>query len=259
MPTAHNGDIALQYAVHGEGETIVCCGEAGLGAWQWSYLTTPLAREYETIVWDYRGTGRSDAPGGPYAVADLVGDLDAVVGNHGTRSVHLVGAGLGGMVAVEYARRHSHVDTVTLFGTPISGADVDRDALERLRAPRDDPDALRQSLRVAFTPETVDTYPEAIDQIVGWRREDDADSTGWDGQIAAIVDAEITDRYEVTTPALVFHGVEDRIVEPSAGKQLAAELPRGEYRAVESGHCCHVEEPQAIVDELLAWLDTQRE
>jgi pimeloyl-ACP methyl ester carboxylesterase len=258
MPTAHNGDIALRYAVHGDGPTIVCCPAAGLGAWQWSYLTTPLAREYEIVTWDYRGTGRSDAPGGPYTVADLVADLEAVLADHGARSVHLVGAGLGGVVAIEYARRAGRVATLTLLGTPISGADVDAAALERLRAPRDDADALRASLQAGLSSGTVESYPEEIDRIVGWRREDDAAQEGWDGQTAAMLGADLVDLYEVTTPALVFQGVEDAIVDPGTGERLANELPRGEYRAVESGHLVHVEEPQAVADELLSWLDSQR-
>lgn len=259
MPTAHNGDVALRLALAGEGEPIVCCGVAGLGAWQWSYLTTPLAREHEVLVFDYRGTGDSDAPSGEYTVADLVGDLDAVCSEHGAQSIHLVGAGLGGCVAVEYARRAGRVETLTLLGTPISGTDVDREALERLRAPRDDADALRESLRAGLSPGTIDVYPEEIDRIVGWRREDDAESTGWDGQIAAMLAADLDDLYEVTTPALVFQGVDDRIVDPSTGQRLANELPRGEYRPVESGHLVHVEEPQVVADELLSWLADQRE
>lgn len=259
MPTAHNGDVALHYATAGDGEPIVCCGAAGLGAWQWSYLTTPLAREHEVVVWDYRGTGDSDAPGGEYTVEDLVGDLDAVCSEHGARSIHLLGAGLGGMVAVEYARRSGRVESLGLVGTPISGANVDRDALERLRAPRDDSDALRASLGAGLTPETIDAYPEEIDRIVGWRREDDASQVGWDGQVAAMLAGDLDDLYEVTTPALVFQGVADRIVDPGTGERLANELPRGEYRPVESGHLVHVEEPQVVADELLSWLDAQRE
>lgn len=258
MPTAHNGSVEIEYAVHGDGPTVVCCGTAGLGAWQWSYLTTPLAHEHEVVVFDYRGTGESDAPDGPYTVADLTADLDAVLSDHGARSVHLVGAGLGGVVAVEYARRAGRVESIGLVGTPTDPSDVDFDALDRLRAPRDDPDALERSLSVAFAPGTVEAHPDEIGRIVEWREADDAGSTGWDGQLAAMREAELTDLYEVTTPALVFHGVEDTIVDPESGVRLAEQLPRGEHRAVESGHLVHVEQPQVVADELLAWLDEQR-
>ena len=257
MPTAHNGSIDVEYVVHGNGPTVVCCGVAGLGAWQWSYLTGALAREHEVVVFDYRGTGRSDVPDGPYTVADLVADLDAVVTDHGTRTTHLLGAGLGGIVAVEYARRAGRVETLGLLGTPTSPSDVDFDSLERLRAPRDDPAALEASLDVAFAPGTIESHPDEIDRIAEWRRTDDAGPAGWDGQLAAMRGAELTDLYEVTTPALVFQGVDDAIVDPEVGPRLAEQLPRGEYREVESGHLVGVEQPQAVADELLAWLDRE--
>jgi len=259
MPTAHNSSIDIEYAVHGEGPTVVCCGVAGLGAWQWSYLTTPLAREYEVVIFDYRGTGHSDTPSGSYTIDDLTSDLDAVLSDHGARSAHLLGAGLGGVVAVEYARRAGRADSIGLIGTPTSPADISFDALEQLRAPLDDPEALEQSLSVAFAPGAVDAHPGEIDRIVDWRGEDDAGPGGWDGQLSAMQAAELTDLYEVTTPALVFQGVKDRIVDPDAGSRLAEQLPRGEHRAVESGHLAHVEQPRAVADELIAWLDGQRD
>ena len=255
MPTATNGGVDLHYAVKGEGPTLVFCGEAGLGAWLWSYQLGGLPENVETLVWDYRGTGESDAPGGTYDVETLVADLDAVLSDHGARSVHLVGAGLGGAVAIEYARQSGRVKTLTLFGTPTGPEDIDESALDRLWAPREDSEALRESLRVAFAPGVVDSHGEEMDRIVGWRREDDADRTGWEGQRAALLGWELTEPYEVTTPARVFHGVEDAIVDPGAGETLAEALPRGEYTAVEGGHCCFVESAQAVTDELLALLE----
>jgi len=257
MPTVTNAGIDIRYETQGSGPTVVFCNDAGLGAWEWSYLLGSLSGTVETLVWDYRGTGASDTPAGPYSVADLVGDLEAVLTDHGARSVHLVGAGLGGYVAAEYARESGRSETLTLFGTPHSPADIDREALDRLWASGDDSAAIRESLRVAFAPETVTEHPEEMDRIVGWRRDDDAGATGWDGQRAAFLDHELTALYEMTTPTTVYHGVEDRIVDSGAGQRLAEELPRGEYRAVEGGHCCFVESAGAVADALVGTLTDQ--
>jgi len=241
MPTVTNAGIDIRYEAQGSGPTVVFCNDAGLGAWEWSYLLGSLPGTVETLVWDYRGTGASDTPAGPYSVADLVGDLETVLADHGARSVHLAGAGLGGYVAVEYARESSRPETLTLFGTPHSPADIDLEALDRLWASGDDSAAVRESLRVAFTPETVTEHPEEMDRIVGWRRDDDAGAIGWDGQRAAFLDHELT-------------ALEDRIVDSGAGERLAGELPRGEYRAVAGGHCCFVESAGAVADALVGTL-----
>ena len=155
MPTTSNSGVTLHYETTGDGPTVVFVNDAGYGAWLWGWHHDAVAGPYEALVWDLRGTGESDAPAGPYDVATLAADLEAVLGDHGVRSAHLVGAGLGGMVALEHAREYARAGTLTLLGTTADGSQVDRDALDALAAPLDDPDALWDSLRGAFAPGVV--------------------------------------------------------------------------------------------------------
>lgn len=257
MPTATNDGVELYYDTAGneQSPTIAFVNPVGYGAWCWSWLADALVGPVETLVWDLRGTGRSDAPDGPYDVATLAADLEAVLADDESRTVHLVGAGLGGMVALEHAREYSRAGTVTLLGTTADGSRVDRDALDALAAPLDDTDALRESLRGAFSPGVVDEHPDAVDRIVEWRRDDDADPDGWDAQAAAMTAFDASDAlYEVTTPALVCHGRADAIVPFEAGRELADGLPRGEFEAIDAGHLVAAEEPAAIEDALTAFL-----
>lgn len=256
MPTVERDGATLRYATEGEGPTVVCCNDAGLGVWEWSYLLGALPGTVETLVWEYRGTGDSTAPDGAYGVPEMVADLDAVLGDHGARSVHLVGAGLGGQVAVEYARRHGRPETLALFGTPVEPADVDDAPLDRLRSAGDDPEALTDSMDALLSADAL-AHESEVARMVAWRREDDAGSAGWDAQAEALRSHTVADPYEVTTPALVCHGVEDTLVDPAAGERLAADLPRGEHQPVEGGHCCFVESAGAVADELVAWIMDQ--
>jgi pimeloyl-ACP methyl ester carboxylesterase len=255
MPTATNGDVDLYYETAGSGPTVAFVEPAGYGAWCWSWLVDTLAGPFETLVWDLRGTGRSDAPSGPYDVATLTADLETVLADHGTRTAHLVGAGLGGMIALRHARDHGRVATLALLGTAADGSRVDAEALAALQAPRDDPDALRDSLRGAFSPGVVEEHPEAVDRIVGWRAGDDAGPDGWDAQIEAMIDFGMGDRYEVTTPALVVHGRDDAVVPVAAGRDLADDLPRGRFEGVDAGHLVAAEEPTVVADALAGHLD----
>jgi pimeloyl-ACP methyl ester carboxylesterase len=259
MPTVQNRGVELYYDVAGDGETVAFVNDVGYGAWLWGWQHAALAGPYETLTWDLRGTGRSDAPAGPYDVRALAADLEAVLKDHAVADVHLVGAGLGGMVALAYARRYSRAETLTLFGTAASGDAVDDDSLDSLFAPRDDPAALRSSLAGAFAAD-LDAYPEVVDDVVSWRAEGDADRQGWEAQAAAMCGFDATGwLYEVTQPARVFHGVADAVVPANAGERLAEDLPRGEYVAVEGGHLCFVEEAAAVNDALVGFLDEQTE
>jgi len=258
MPTVDSDGVTLRYAVRGDGmreaDPIVFVNDVGFGTWYWSYLLSAVAGPSRTVVWDLRGTGDSETPEGPYALETLVDDLERVVDAIDGRRVTLVGAGLGGAIALEYARRHEHVSSLVLLGTA-EGEAVDADALASLSAPLDEPEALKRSLRAGFTPGTIESHPAEIDRIVEWRARDDADPAGSGAQRAAWLDADLPDRYEITTPALVASGGDDRIVDSAATARLAADLPRGEHRRIEGGHLFPVSQSQVVADELLAWLD----
>lgn len=256
MTSVEHGEISLRYTVDGTGPPVVFVNDAGFGAWLWGYLQPAVAGPYRTVVWDLRGTGDSDAHDGPYSLDTLVGDLEAVVSAIDGRRVHLVGAGLGGVIALEYARRHDHVASMALLATAEGGA-VDAEALADLAVPTDDSDALVDSLQVAFAPGVPEDHPAEIERIAAWRARDDAAPEGWAAQRRAWLDAPLPDRHEITTPTLVMSGDADRIVDPAATAELAADLPGGRHRQIDGGHLFPVSESRLVADELLAWLDEQ--
>jgi len=249
---ADNGGVSLYYETEGEGEPVVFVNDVGYGAWLWGWQHAALAGPYETVVWDLRGTGRSDAPEGPYVVSTLAADLEAVLADAGVGSAHLVGAGLGGMVALAYAHRYGRARSLVLLGTAADGDRV-TDRLAELRADPADPAALRTSLGAAFAADLA-ASPDVVDDIVEWRAADDAAPAAWDAQAAAMRAFEAPPLFAVTKPALVLHGAEDVVVPPAAGESLARALPRGSYRAVPGGHLCFVEESAAVTDALTAFL-----
>ncbi len=256
MPTASNESVSLYYDRAGEGEPVVFVPEAGLGGWLWGWQHAAVAGPHEAVVWDLRGTGRSDAPPGPYDLETLVADLEAVLADCGITNAHLVGCGLGGAIALEAARTSSRVATLSLFGTAPRGEAFD---LEPLFAPPDDRDALDASLEAALSTDFLESQPEVREGIVDWRADGDADRAGWAAQVAALEGFDATDRLvEVTQPTRVIHGGADGLVSPAAGRELARGLPRGEFRALEdAGHLCFVERSRTVNDRLLGFLEAQ--
>ncbi len=255
VPTVTTDDgVTLNYELDGEGETVAFVNEAGLGAWLWGWQHAALTGPYETLVWDMRGTGASDAPPGPYAIGRLTDDLEAVLADAAVPSVHLVGAGLGGMVALTYAKRYNRVDSLVLADTAASGDAVDAAALESLFAPLDDETALHASLEGAFSGDFFHDRPEMVERIVAWRTADDAGPDAREAQATAMLDFEMGDLYEITLPALVLHGDDDPVVPRIAGEQLAADLPRGEFEPAAGRHLPFVEHARAVNDRLFDFL-----
>jgi 3-oxoadipate enol-lactonase len=256
VPTTTTDDgVALYYETDGSGETVAFVGEAGLGAWQWSWQHGAVAGPYRSLVWDLRGTGRSDTPADPYDVDRLARDLETVLSDAGVQTTHLVGVGLGGMVALRYAREFTRAETLTLCNTAAAGAEIEYPTLHDLCEPRADPAELKSSLSVAFSEDFRAANPDLLDRICTWRQEEDADSDGFDAQVSAMEGFKAGPLYELTLPTLVCHGLEDPVIDAAVGRKLAEDLPRGSFQAVEGRHLCFVEYSRAVTDRMLTFID----
>ncbi len=258
MPTADNNGVSLYYDTAGSGEPVAFIAETGLGGWSWGWQHAALAGPYECLVWDLRGTGRSDTPPGPYSLETLVADFETVLADAGIRSAHVVGTGLGAAVALSAARTTNRVKTLTLFSCGPAGEDFD---LKPLFAPPADREALRSSLESGFSEEFQEAQPDVLTGIVDWRADGDATREGWEAQRAALEGFDASDwAYEVTQPALVFHGTADTVVTPKAGRKLADGLPRGTFEPLEgAGHLASIEHSRVVNDRLVATLESAAE
>ena len=254
--------VELYYETAGEGPPVAFVGDAGLGAWQWGWQHRAVAGSFEVLVYDHRGVGRStgDDADVDQSVPTLAADLRAVLGAAGVGRPHLVGAGLGGLVALAYARRHG-ARSLALLGVTPGGRHAKAElppAGERptpCAAPAD-VDAVRSSLAALLSPGFRETQPDVVDGIVEWRRDEDAPVGVCERQRAAMDAHATADLHEVTVPALVVHGEADRLVPAADGRLLAGSLPRGEYVGHDgAGHLVGVERSRPVNDRLVAHLE----
>ncbi len=260
MPFADHDGVSLYYETDGSAkhDTVAFIGDVAYGAWQWGWQHAAVAGPFESLVWDHRGTGKtnvpdgSDASDGSYSVAEMAGDLDAVLAHHGVRKAHLVGAGLGGMVALHYAKGFSRAKTLTLIGTAAAGSQLAPGMRDELLAEKT-ADALHESLRPVVSEEA---FAAGVEDVVEWRLTDDAALPAQRAQFAALEGFDVSEKlYEITTPALVCHGTDDRVIPIEAGSKLADGLPRGELQTFEDApHLVHVEHSKAVNDALLTFL-----
>lgn len=267
MPTAKNDGVEIYYDTAGEGLSedadtpVVFLGDAGYGAWMWGWQHAALAGPHEVLTYDTRGTGRSDAAK-PYSIETLAADLEAVLADFNTRKAHLVGVGLGGMVALRYALDYSRARRLALFGTSPGGPrakPTSPELREKLAADPADRDSLRTSLEPVASEELLESE-ELIEQIVDWRAAEDASNSVQQAHFDAMDDFDVSDNlYEITVPALVGHGTDDRVVPVENGRLLAEQLPRGEFQAFDGEHFCFVERSKAVNDALAGFLDPERD
>src|SRR5262245_4719204 len=112
--------VELRYALDGpeDGPVLVLGSALGTTRAMWQPQVAALAKHFRVVRYDHRGHGRSPVPEGPYSIADLGGDLLALLDKLDLHRVHLGGLSLGGMVAMWVAAHApSRVDRLVLICT----------------------------------------------------------------------------------------------------------------------------------------------
>ena len=92
MPTAKVGDINMYYEVHGEGEPLVMIPGGGGGVQSMLPRIKAFTQEYQVVVFDGRGIGRSDASDAPYSIEMLADDLAGLLDAISIERAHVYGA-----------------------------------------------------------------------------------------------------------------------------------------------------------------------
>jgi pimeloyl-ACP methyl ester carboxylesterase len=256
VQTVTTDGTTIAYETHGDAErpAVAFVGDAGFGPWTWGWQAPSLAGPYRTLVTALRGTDGSGSDG-PYDVDRFAADLEAVLADAGVRRVHLVGAGLGGAIALRYAREYARARSLVSIGAATSGDLVDGAALAALHPT--DRSQLRESLSKAFSDRFL-SASTLVEDVLQWRRDEDASGDALDGHLAALRGFETGPLYEIGLPALVLHGIDDPIVSVAAGRDLAEDLPRARFEAVEGRRCCYVEHAAAVTDAIDGFVDDVR-
>ncbi len=121
MPHATVAGRKVHYQLHGDasGPPLVLVMGLGGSCRGWLPLQVPdFSKERRVLIYDARGVGESDDPGGPFTTADLADDLAALLDALQLRRVDVLGAFLGGMTAQEFALRHPlRLDRLVLVGS----------------------------------------------------------------------------------------------------------------------------------------------
>ena len=87
----------------------------GCDASDWIRVTKRLARNQRCIALDFRGHGQSSVPTQPFTLGSLAEDVERFAHHLNLHELVIVGHSLGGMVAMEVARRSSCVGGLVLL------------------------------------------------------------------------------------------------------------------------------------------------
>ena len=268
---ADSGGVRIGYELRGRLHRrrpwLVLIQGMGLDRHGWGRVPGKLRRRFRLVLVDNRGCGRSDRPAGSFTVADMAGDVVAVLDAAGVRRAHVLGVSLGGMVAQELAIRHpERVDGLVLacttpgwpFAYPMPAPSV-RLIAATARLPAEA--AWRRHMENALSARTVRDQPELVERLLARQGSLLADSGTLSAQAAA--GARYAGRLRqagIRARTLVLHGGADTVVDPRNGRLLAARIPRAELRIFPGlGHLFFWEEPDSFAAAVTSFLEGRSE
>ena len=256
----------LYYDEHGprDAPTILLSSGLGGSGSYWTPNLAALAARYHVVVYDHRGTGRSDrdVPGDLTLEAvgqDMLVLLDALRIDRAT----IIGHAIGGMAGIALA--HDAPDRVERLVVINGWATLDRHtarcfdtrlALLRHAGPRA---YLHAQPLFLYPAQWISDHHDAL------QAEEEVQLAHFPGaemverRIAAARRFECRDRLAaIAVPTLIVCADDDMLVPPSCSALLADTLPHAQLaRLSTGGHACNITRADHFTMWLLDWLDSE--
>jgi len=255
----HDG-AEIAYAVEGSGPPLLLIMGLGYPMDAWWRVLPWLSEHFTTIRLDNRGVGRTGPTAArPYTVERMASDARAVLAAEGVERASIWGVSMGGTIAQEIAITSPHlVDRLVLGCTHPGGPDaIFSDEVRALLGNRGS-----MTPREAAEISIPFVYASGTD-----RREIDADidvrlripttPEGYEGQLLGVVGWPGSGPRlgGITSPTLVVHGEQDRLVVPANGRFIADRIPGSRWVQVPSAsHIFWTDAPAATEQAVLGFL-----
>lgn len=119
MPYLNCESVRLYYEISGKGFPIIFIHGLGSSTIDWNAQVDFFSKNYQVIVYDLRGHGKSDKNTGPFNIPQFAKDTVCLLETLNIRKVHVVGISLGGMIGLHLAVYYSNiVKSLTIVNSP---------------------------------------------------------------------------------------------------------------------------------------------
>jgi 3-oxoadipate enol-lactonase len=252
--TAPDG-ARLSVFEYGTGRAVLFIGGLGYSSWSWYRQVGPISQIARAVTLDNRGTGQSDKPSGPYSIEQMAEDAHAVLTQRDARPAHVVGASMGGYIALTLALRHPDaVESLVLLASSAGGPGSHAVPEATLRAWRRaayfGPLGFAQAtMPLSFAAGWTEEHPDEFAEVLSLRQGKPTPTAAWRYQFAAAQSFLYhgLPRGELNVPAVVVHGTADRVVPYENAVHLTKRLPQASLVTLEgAGHLCWIERADEV-------------
>jgi 3-oxoadipate enol-lactonase len=264
---------SIYWELFGSGDRETVCLLNGLamhtGAW---YGFLPRLRpEFDVLLWDYAGQGRSSTADVPYHLDRHGAYLAAILDEVRAERAHVLGISYGGFVALEFARQFpSRLHTLILSGIILSHETLfemyEDLSLRFYRSGAFDlytrymyEKIFGEAFVTAAGAERLETMRQNFHQRYHDRTTALIRLTEAQDPFFAALAARIPEYRAITAPALVVAGDEDRVMAPKVQKKITSILPNSRFEVIENaGHVVYLEQPDRFFELILETMRTKR-
>lgn len=252
----------IRYDVHGPADAAVVVLGTSVGTLpeMWDPQLDALAERFRVVRVAHRGHDTTDVPPGPYGLADLAGDVLALLDALGVQRFSWCGLSLGGMVGMWIAAHDPlRIEQLALCCTsahlPPAKGWLDRAAAVRASGMAAVVEAVVERW---FTPEFAAAAPDVIARYRTMLLS--VPPEGYAGCCEAIAEMDLRSAIpRITAPTLVLAGSDDPATPVSHAQTIASLVPGARLVVIPgTAHLATVQEPSSTTRLLLEHLGEQR-
>ena len=222
-----------------------------------------ISKRHRVILFDNRGTGDSPPVRSRLTMATMANDALAVLDEAGIESAHVIGASMGGMIAQHIALDHrDRVRSLVLACTTPGGRSGPPPwrllAASALRPFFGSRRTFPIVAPLLYASKTRDARPDRLREDLERRIEDHTSAVTVYAQMGAITGHDTRRRLGELAglPTLVVHGLEDRLIPPDRGRELASLIPGAHLELIPScGHLLATDAEDATATAILTHLE----
>jgi len=238
MPLARVNGIDIYYRVEGQGEPLIMIAGYSMSENNWKYQSNAFRNNFQVIIFDNRGVGKSDKPQGPYTTQIMAEDVIGLMDHLNIKKAYILGISMGGMIAQEIALNHPERLIKLILGCtyaccyrPSSGMTPDMQEAVKLPIRQTTSRLMDLALNKFLLRISVLPLMKIRCRFMGV-----LEARGLEGQRAACLGHNTLDRLSwINVPTLVIVGTKDRVLIPSSSEVIANKIPHARLVQIKGG------------------------
>jgi 3-oxoadipate enol-lactonase len=249
-------DVPFRLDGPADAPVLVLSNSIGSTSAMWDPQVPALSEEFRVVRYETRGHAGAPVPDGPYSIADLGGDVVALLDRLGVERAHFAGLSLGGMTGMWLGvNAPDRIDRLVLLCTSAMLArDVDWPARAALVREQGTGAIAQATVERWFTPGYIEANPEVAARMRALIADTPAEGYAGCAEAIAAMDQEEAIR-TVRAPTLVIAGIEDPATPPRHGELIAERIPNARLELVNGAHLSNYERAEDVTRLILAHLE----